>query len=151
MNRWLTYRSEATMKIRGFTARYFPFPQPTSRPTEPSGKLVRNCRTIGHGCHRNKQKSVGVLELEAPHLDRWALGYGFEHTLYLVDEKWDAITSYTWCTWRSSYDSESIVDYFLRLLIPQDFEGQGLMSAYHHQKGRIRAGPHEHDSQIYGE
>lgn len=32
-----------------FTGRYFPFPQPTSRPTEPSGRSFRNCSTIGHG------------------------------------------------------------------------------------------------------
>src|ERR1700722_1479946 len=29
--------------------RYFPFPVPESRPTEPVGKLDRNWATIGHG------------------------------------------------------------------------------------------------------
>lgn len=37
------------MKTFGFTARYFPLPQPTSTPTEPSGRPVRKRSTSGHG------------------------------------------------------------------------------------------------------
>ena len=39
------------MKMFGLTDRYFPFPQPTSSPMEPSGREVRNLETMGHGCH----------------------------------------------------------------------------------------------------
>jgi hypothetical protein len=44
-----TYRSEPTMKTFLLTARYFPFPQPTSAPTAPSGNSFKKRSTIGHG------------------------------------------------------------------------------------------------------
>ena len=43
------YRSEATIKTLGLTARYFPLPQPISRPIDPSGNSLRKRSTIGHG------------------------------------------------------------------------------------------------------
>lgn len=37
------------MKTLGLTVKYFPFPQPTSRPTDPGGSSWRNRWTIGQG------------------------------------------------------------------------------------------------------
>ena len=44
------HRSEPTMKMFELTARYFPLPHPTSKPTEPSGRLVKKLSILGHGC-----------------------------------------------------------------------------------------------------
>ena len=46
------YRSEASIKTLGFTFKYFPFPHPMSRPTEPGGRLRRNWDTLGQGFGR---------------------------------------------------------------------------------------------------
>jgi len=37
------------MKISRLTARYLPLPQPTSSPTEPGSRPLRNLSMIGHG------------------------------------------------------------------------------------------------------
>jgi hypothetical protein len=47
--RQVTRLSDASMNILGLTAKYFPFPQPTSTPKEPSGNSFKNRSTIGHG------------------------------------------------------------------------------------------------------
>ncbi len=48
---FLTYAnlSEATMNRFGLTPKYLPFPHPTSRPIDPSGRPFRKLSTIGHG------------------------------------------------------------------------------------------------------
>lgn len=45
------YRSDPRMNTSRFTPRYFPFPQPTSRPIDPGGKARMKASTTGHGCH----------------------------------------------------------------------------------------------------
>ena len=49
--RWIygTCLSDATMKTFGLTVKYFPLPQPISRPIDPAGMSLRNFSTIGHG------------------------------------------------------------------------------------------------------
>lgn len=42
--------SEPTMKMSLLTAKYLPFPQPMSRPTEPGGRDLRKRSIIGQGC-----------------------------------------------------------------------------------------------------
>ena len=49
-----TYRSDATMKMFGFTVRYLPFPHPMSSPIDPSGRSFRNFSTMGHGCRKDQ-------------------------------------------------------------------------------------------------
>lgn len=79
------------MKTLRFTTRYFPLPHPTSTPIEPSLCSFKNFSTNGQGyTPSSAQNSRSTL---------WT------HTLYLVDEKCDAISSYTECTCCSSYAS----------------------------------------------
>lgn len=85
-----THRSDPTINTFLFTARYFPFPHPTSAPTAPSVCSLRNRSTIGHGWIR--------LASLQNHRE-----CGGSNTLYRVDEKWDAISSYTVCTCSASY------------------------------------------------
>lgn len=70
------------MKMLRLTARYFPFPQPTSAPTEPSGSSCRKRSTIGQGFG----VFVSHTRVDVPFL-------GATHTLYRVEEKWEAICS----------------------------------------------------------
>lgn len=44
-----TYLSEAMIKTSRLTIRFLPLPHPTSRPTAPGARPVRNRSTIGHG------------------------------------------------------------------------------------------------------
>lgn len=48
---FLTYAnlSEAIINRFGLTPKYLPFPHPTSRPIDPSGRPFRKLSTIGHG------------------------------------------------------------------------------------------------------
>ena len=48
----------------GFMERYFPLPQPTSRPTLPAGRERRKCLTIGQGyIYHVCKDAIGVLEV----------------------------------------------------------------------------------------
>ena len=86
------------MKTFGFTVRYFPLPQPTSMPTDPSGRPVRKRSTSGHGCsthqygHTSRSGRRRKVEREAKRVTgRRSIQEA--QTLYLVEEKWYAIWS----------------------------------------------------------
>jgi hypothetical protein len=72
------------MKTFLLMGRYFPFPQPMSRPMEPGGSEVRKRSIRGHGyiCVSDGNAKMGAMEEET-------------HTLYRVEEKCGAISSYT--------------------------------------------------------
>lgn len=98
-----TYRSEATINTSRFTCRFFPLPQPTSSPTDPAGKLWRNCSTIGHGWKKQTRTSSSAWQQQEL-CEIISTGPG-ELTLYRVAEKCPAICWYTSWTFCSSYAS----------------------------------------------
>jgi hypothetical protein len=51
-----TNLSEATMNTWRFTAKYFPFPQPTSNPTEPGSRFCKKRSIIGQGFSKGEKK-----------------------------------------------------------------------------------------------
>ena len=51
-----TYRSDATINTFRFTAKYFPFPQPTSNPTEPGSRFCKKRSIMGQGFSKGKKK-----------------------------------------------------------------------------------------------
>lgn len=85
-----------------FTARYLPLPQPTSRPTEPGASPCRKRSMIGQGFRKKNQHIVFFFFIigtssNAPRASSL--------TLYRVEEKCEAICSYTSWTCSSSYAS----------------------------------------------
>jgi hypothetical protein len=62
--RFFSYRSEATMNTSRFTARYFPFPQPTSNPTEPGSRFCKKRSMMGQGFSEGeKKKEISLFGL----------------------------------------------------------------------------------------
>lgn len=50
------------MNTSGFTAKYFPLPQPTSRPTEPVWSSLRKRSTIGQGYESSVPVVIVIFE-----------------------------------------------------------------------------------------
>jgi hypothetical protein len=84
------------MKTFLLTVRYFPFPQPTSKPTDPGGSFFRKSSTTGHGYSKNGKivnayswkgilLLISFMEGEDPSLKKTREKR--KQTLYLVDEK----------------------------------------------------------------
>jgi hypothetical protein len=48
----ITYRSDPRTTTSRLTPKYLPFPHPTSNPTLPLGREVRNFSTMGQGLYR---------------------------------------------------------------------------------------------------
>lgn len=73
------------MKILGLTPRYFPLPQPTSKPIDPSCNSVRKRSTIGHGCRKIRMslsKTFGIQCLDCkPYTASRRNGMLFDRTL----------------------------------------------------------------------
>lgn len=92
-----TYLSEPTINTSLLTVMFFPFPHPTSRPTDPAGWAWRNRSTIGQACI-----IVSKLILS---LVLFFCGFVSSFTLNRVAEKWPAISWYTSCTFCCSYSS----------------------------------------------
>jgi hypothetical protein len=44
------------MNTSRFTARYLPFPQPTSNPTEPGSRFCKKRSMMGQGCSRGEEE-----------------------------------------------------------------------------------------------